>query len=130
MKCDYIKELLSENFIQEYENKAQVKLPQDFCEFIKLNNGGRPERELYDTYRMKERGIKKFLSFNKDDKESVWMALSLDNNFVGHYAPFAIDNYGNWLVFSKKGKVVFYNHEDETIELVANSFSEFLQKLY
>lgn len=128
MQIKYIKKLLNENSIKDFEKLTDILLPQDFCNFVKNNNGGRPEKQRFYTCGAKERSVKSLLSFNKEDKENIFVCY--DEKFFGYLAPIAIDNFGNLICFSKDSKVYFWNHEDENIEFIANSFSEFLQMLY
>lgn len=131
MKFKYVKPLESEKNIERFENLMQATLPELFREFVKINNGSRPECPVFDTDNTKERVVNNFLSFNFHDHFSIFSAY--ENNekmFESKYIPFALDVFGNFLCFNKKFQIIFINHEDLTKEFVANSFDEFLEKLY
>lgn len=132
MEWRYVKPLLEDNSIAELESIIEYSFPQEFVQCITQNNGGRPNRQVFDTNVTKERMIKSFLSFNKDDKESVWKIIEgskeeLKINFV----PFAIDNFGNLICFNKDNNgIVFLDHENANVEFIAPGFSQFLDSLY
>ena len=78
------------------------------------------------------RELKSFLSFNTDDRETVWKIYEWNKDELSNkYVAFAIDNFGNLICFdADNDKVVFLNHEDLSVEHIANTFAEFLELLY
>ena len=81
-------------------------------------NGGRPSNRIFDTDSAKERELKSFLSFNKEDKETVWKIFSWNKDELkDKYIPFGIDNFGNLICFNADNdNIVFINHENLTVE--------------
>lgn len=132
MQWKYVKPIKDENLIGEFEKLADFKFPDAFKECVKQNNGGRPEHKVFDTDKRKERGLKSFLSFNKDDSETVWKISDWNKEELqDRYIPFAIDNFGNLICFDAiNSRVVFVDVENGNIEMIASDFSGFLQKLY
>lgn len=108
------------------------KLPQSFLECIRKYNGGRPELNLFDTEFTKERAMKSLLSFNQEDRETVWKIIEWNKEELrNRFAPFAIDNFGNLICFDKlNDNVVFLEHETLRQEKIADSFDDFLNGLY
>lgn len=129
-KC--IKPLESIKNIDDYECMVRYSLPDDFRECVITNNGGRPEYRCFDTDKAKERVLKSFLSFNRNDKETVWKLYEWKKEqFENKYVPFAIDNFGNLICFdADNDHIVFLNHENSSVENVADSFSSFFDSLY
>ena len=132
MEWKYIKPLLSIELIYEFENSTKYLFPDTFKQFIIKHNGGRPNKSIFDTNKTKERELKSFLSFNREDKETVWKIIEWNKEeLADKYVPFGIDNYGNTICFDKENDmVIFVNHEDKSIEIIADGFDNFINKLY
>ena len=132
MEWKYIKKLATNSLIEDFECLAKYVFSEDFKKCVIENNGGRPNKKAFDTSKTKEREIKSLLSFNKEDKETVWKIFDWNKEELrDRYIPFAIDNYGNIICFdANNDHVVFVNHENLDVEEVANSFSEFISVLY
>jgi len=131
MNWKYIKPLKSFDYISEFENKFNYVFPDDFKNCIKLYNGGRPADKVFDTIAEKEREIKALLSFNHDDRETIWLVNQRNDEFTSKYVAFAIDSAGDLICFDKTdNSVVFIDHETNTVEFVSDSFIKFLQNLY
>ena len=132
MEWKYVKPLISDSVIDEFEKTIKYSFPDDFKDCVVKNNGGRPQLKIFDTSVCKERAIKSLLSFNKDDKVTIWKinewnAKELTNRFIA----FAIDNFGNLICFdSNDNSVIFMDMETLKVELIANSFTGFLNCLY
>ena len=131
MKWRYVKKLNSENLINEFEDMVKYNFCDSFKQLVVKNNGGRPSNKLFVTYQGKEHAIKSFLSFNKDDKETVWNVLEYNKYELFGFIPFAIDNFGNLICFQKgNDSIVFLNHESFCIDFIANNFDAFMNNLY
>jgi len=128
MEWQYVNTLQSAGLIEEYEKTTDYIFDTAFKKCVMENNGGRPTKKVFDTEQTKKRELKSFLSFNHTDKETVWKILEWNREeLTDKYVPFAIDGFGNLICFDKKSKkVVFVNHEDLSIEIIANNFEEFL----
>jgi cell wall assembly regulator SMI1 len=127
----YVKKLQNEAAVEVFEKANNVRFPQDLKECIKENNGGRPDKKLFDTDKAKERVFKTLFSFNESDVENMYKFFPIPRKDVPDLLPFASDPGGNFLcVSAKENKIVLYLHETGTLESVADSFSDFLSKLY
>lgn len=132
MNYKYVKPVKSAKLLDDYENLTGYELPKNYRNFVIEFNGGRPERKGFSTSAGESRELKSFLSFNPDDKETVWQAYErLKNEFNGRYLAFAIDNFGNLICFDiNENSVIFLNHENLSVEYVTDSFTSFLNMLY
>lgn len=119
--------------ITRFEKSYQIIFPDSFISLCLMHNGGKPEKRFCYSYhddKKIERIIRKFLSFNEEDRENIW-SYSFNHLSDGHSEiPFAIDVFGNLFCFDKNFKIVFYNHESDNYESVADSFDEFMNSLY
>ena len=132
MEWKYVKPLKTERLITDFENLVNYKFPEEFRKIVLLYNGGRPQNRTFDTEKVRERVLKSFLSFNENDKETVWKIHEWNSDMLGkRFVPFAIDNFGNLICFDvKNSTIVFLNHENGKSEKIADSFHDFLRGLY
>lgn len=132
MEWKYVKPIKSEDLINDFECAVKYCFPDDFRKCVLLYNGGRPINRSFDTEKTKERELKSFLSFNKEDRETVWKIMDWNKDELGNrFIAFAIDNFGNLICFdANNDSIVFLNHENLETELIAKTFSEFIDKLY
>lgn len=127
----YVKPLLSENYINDFEKLTNFSFPSSFKEHIKQYNGARPKCTLFDTDKRTERVMKSLLSFNPNDKESIWRIHEWNKlEIKDQYIPFAIDNFGNLICFDCNKQVIFLNHENLDVEYIAFDFDCFIDSLY
>ncbi len=128
----FIKPLKCDGLIEEFEVDQDYEFPNAFKECIKKNNGGRPEKSTFDTDKTKERYMKSLLSFNKENSVNIWSVNEwVKKELAESYIAFAIDNFGNLICFDiDDNSIVFWDHETNKTESVAETFDEFLDKLY
>lgn len=124
----YVKTLNNPNAVEEFEKNHGVFFPKDLKEIIKRYNGGRPELKLYDTATEKNKEFKTLLSFNEADIENIHKYCDVDtaNKMM---IPFASDSAGNLFVL-KTGKIYFWDHETDTLNFIADTFTDFLNTLH
>lgn len=120
---------IDESTIKKVEMKFGITLPNDYKSVIIDNNNARPSINTFDAEYTTEHVFKKLLSLKEDDIENVYKAKKVLSEVDNTLFPFANDPAGNYLCF-KGESVVYWLHEDNTILEVANSFTEFLAKLY
>lgn len=132
MEWKYVKKLMSADLIADFESTAGYCFCDAFRNCVLLNNGGRPSKRCFDTDKAKGREIKSLLSFNKEDRETVWKIFEWSKTeLANQFIPFAIDNFGNLICFDNiNSKVVFLNHEDQSTECIADNFETFINELY
>lgn len=132
MEWKYVKPIKSADLIKDFEALVNYVFDDHFRRCVMNNNGGRPSKKAFDTDKSKERELKSFLSFNHEDKETVWKIFEWNKEeLTDKFIPFAIDNFGNLICFdASNDHVVFINIENVTSEKIANSFAEFLELLY
>ncbi|OHE10072.1 MAG: hypothetical protein A2513_08215 [Sulfurimonas sp. RIFOXYD12_FULL_33_39] len=135
MKWILKKTNIGENEFEEIENKLDVNFPSSFKKVVIENNGASPEKMLFDTKNTKERVAEYLLSFSKKDKDNILDVYSyIKNRFNNKLIPIMKDPFGNYICFdfSKKDEqeLYFWNHENDSIEYIAKTFSQFLDSLY
>lgn len=132
MEWKYIKQLKSVDLIDKFEALTKYSFCDSFRRCVIEHNGGRPSKRAFDTDKTKERELKSFLSFNKEDRETVWKIFDWNKEELSDkYIPFGIDNFGNLICFdASNDHIVFVNHEDMSVEIIANHFDGFMNALY
>lgn len=120
---------ISDELITEAENEYGIKLPEDIVSVVKYNNNGRPSLSCFDSPTSKEHELKKMLSFKKEDIENIYKFKKILNSVDPQMFPIANDPAGN-LICLRNGMIVYWTHENDEIEVLANSFTEFLSSLY
>jgi hypothetical protein len=124
----WVKPLKDLKSIKKAGKQFGIKYPKSYINTVKLYNAGRPPIDVYDTNKVKERLIKGLLSFNYDDVENVYDMFEIVSSFNDELVPFALDDFGNYLCFSKKSDKLFFldNDEPDDEEIISNNFEEFL----
>lgn len=132
MEWKYVKPLASMDNIEKFEELVSYRFPEEFKKCVIEYNGGRPIKCTFDTDKTSERELKSFLSFNENDKETVWKLYEwINKEIFDKYVVFAIDNFGNMICFSKMDNSInFISHEEMDIENIAKDFNSFIQMLY
>ena len=120
---------IDESVINEVETTFGVSLPDDYKKVIAENNNARPSISTFDTEVSKEHVFKKLLSLKKEDIENVYKAKKILSSVDESLFPIANDPAGN-LICLKEGRIVYWLHEDDSIEPIADSFTDFLLSLY
>lgn len=118
---------------------APFPLPQEYLEFLERCGGGilnaivscRPlpkppvEDEGDDGYLFDE-----FFVAAGEDDDSLLTAWRWHRDIVDRGIPFAASAGGNLFCFGRDGQVLFWDHEEDVMILVANSFTAFVAQLY
>ena len=131
MKWKYVKPLKEKETIAKFEETMHYVFPDAYKACVLLNNGGRPDKREFTTKKHINRLIKGFLSFNEDDRETLWkvnewIAAELSEKYVA----FATDPAGNLICFRKADNaVVFLDMETQDEDEIASSFEVFLETL-
>lgn len=128
---NYVKPLKNDNAVECFEADNGLKLPPDIIACVKQNNGGRPDKKVFDTEVSKGRLMKSLLSFNKDDLETVYDAMDILKNENAKLVPIATDPGGNYICYDTiQHDIVLWLHETNTTERISDSFTAFLKALY
>lgn len=124
----YVKALKDKNAISVFEKENGITIPKDLRSVIENNNGGRPSLKYYDLKNEPDKEFKSLLSFNKEDVDNIYKFYPLDSSDKS-LVPFAIDSAGNFFVL-KNEKIGLWNHENDTVTIICNTFTDFLKMLH
>jgi hypothetical protein len=126
----YVKPLKNEDTIMMLETENGIKLPTDIISCIQQNNGGRPEKKVFDTQYSSGRVFKTLLSFNEEDIETVFTAINILKEEGLNIFPLASDPGGNYICYDQEKGIVLWLHETNTTEKISENFTDFLTRLY
>jgi hypothetical protein len=133
---------LDADLLIELESNWQITFPEDFKSVVLNNNYAYPFPNVFDTDKSKGRVFAGLLNFNLREKSNVSKDyLAIKSRLPVKAYPFAEDPSGNFICFdftTQKPTVILWNHEGRIvngkdtydIEFVADSFTDFLLKLY
>lgn len=128
MEWKYVNNLKNNKSITEIEEKYNIKIPNYLKELIIQYNGGRPSDNTFDTENNKERVFKCLLSYNKDDRENIYI---YDDLFRINYIPFANTPSGDVICLNVKNqKIELYLHETDKFEFISDNIKRFIEELY
>jgi cell wall assembly regulator SMI1 len=135
MKWILLKTKINEKEVEDIGNKLDVKFPLDFKNIVLENNGASPEKMSFDTQDTKERVAEYLLSFSSNDKDNILDVFNaLEDRLPKKLIPVMRDPFGNYICFdfSKENTqdLYFWNHENDTLEYISKTFTQFLDKLY
>lgn len=128
---NYVKPLKDPNAVDHFLEQNHIELEQNLIDLLKNHNGGRPSPDTFDTSLTKERVFKALLSYNMEDRETIYKCYSKELKERALF-PLATDPAGNYICIDLGGEndIVFFETESLGKERVANSFEEFINQLY
>lgn len=124
-------EPVDESQLSKIEDHFGLSLPEDYKKLLVKCNQGKPTLERFDTELKKECVLDYMI--NLSDIISLAKTMSADYG-VENLIPISRDPFGNLIAFRIAGRqvdgVVFWEHETNKISKIADSFTEFIEKLY
>ena len=128
MEWKYVKELKDKTVIENIEKTSNILIPTDLKQIIVKYNGGRPEKNVFDTTCSKERVLKSLISYNKEDKENIYLYTEV---FDKKLLPFAVTEFGDLICYNEKSNEIdLYLHEQDKCEKICDNILEFFDNLY
>ena len=128
------KELKSPDLIAEFEHMFSYTFCESYKRCVMKNNGGKPNKHVFDTEKEPERVFDTLLSFDPEDPGNIWTYQYWDDDEAGlkdKYICFADSCFGDPICFDRRDdSVVFVDHETGSVEKIADSFDDFLNCLY
>lgn len=119
-----------DNFMN-VEGIIQFEFPEEYVFFMMKYNGGCPTENYITSKSGKEYSVNHFLSLHHKDKNSIYRYLPSNSSFELHHFAIAVDNDENIICFRvKDGAVIFVDLNNLTEDVIADSFKEFIKKLY
>lgn len=128
MEWKYVKTLKDNSVFENIEKIYNVDIPTYLKELITKYNSGRPEKTLFDTQQSDERVLQGLISFNIEDKASIFIYEEL---LKKGYIPFAITEFGDMVcINAENSNIELYIQEQDKFEYICKSIELFFNKLY
>lgn len=131
---DYVDPLKSD--LKEFEQRYNIKMPDDLVEYITKYNGGMVEPYTFDLENETGKVFGGFLSFNEEDPDGEEELVSETIDLVDFYKdsklialPLGEDPFGN-LICLKDNNIYFWDHEEDEFIYICDTFTDFLNMLY
>lgn len=123
---DYVE---NKTLLQEIEGKYRIKIREEIKEFIKLNSGGYPLKDVIEVDGEKYE-VRVFLSVNQKNKD-YYMQKAL-NYFLektnGKIIPVGIDSGDNYYcIHNETGNVYFWNAGENLYYKISDSVEDFVE---
>jgi cell wall assembly regulator SMI1 len=114
--------------IKKIEKSLNITYPSDYIKALPFCNRGKPTKDCFDIKGRKECVLDYLI--NLDDVVKL-----TQSSFKSKLIPIGSDPFGNPIGYKlgingKIETIVFWDHENKTETFVANTFDEFLKKLY
>lgn len=121
---------LSDNALSDISSKYQVVIPDDLKKLLMIANAATPSKTRF-MLKVDEKVLGAILSFNPNEKEADSFESAMNIGFEKNIVPFGIDPFGNYICYNTTDKsIMFFDHEEDSLEKVASSLEEFLGMLY
>lgn len=110
--------------IEIYEDRANIKLPEQLRNFIEKYNGGETPNTKFNSNGISS-DVKAFYGLGKVKYSFDSVKIIEDNG--NRYLPFALDSFGNELVIDiTSGAILFMDHEKGELQRLADDFKSFV----
>lgn len=125
--------------IDQLEIDLKFKLPTEYRDFVLEFNGGKPIPNKFKISESQEESrVSFFYGISTDKDFNILRNFALfENVYMEKYLPIGEDPGGDLICLDvsgeNEGKIYFWDHEvapPNNLYLVANSFTEFLEKLH
>ena len=115
---------------EEIENEYGVAFSDELKSFIAEHNAATPEKYHFKVGAT-ERVFGAVLSVNEDETDTDSIYTALDIAYDKSIIPFAIDPFGNYICYSSNDcKVMYWDHENDSMESTDLKLADFIASLY
>ena len=117
-----------DRIVNSAEERFLIKIREDVIDFIRLNNGGYPTRDIISVDG-EEYEVRAFFSLNEEDEYfniKKPLMYFLDKT-KGKIIPIGIDSGDNYYcVNNENGKVYYWRASEDMYYCIADSLSDFI----
>lgn len=121
--------------ILEYINNVEKEINYTFVEeyknYLLKHSSLKPEKNILGLPNGTEKIVRHFYSMDPNSKTFILKFQSFDSELKDKLIPFAELEFGDILCFEREtNKIVIYNHESDTVDVIANNWNTFIKELY
>lgn len=127
MNWTKVSPLTYENNVSSFECYAEYSFPPDFVEVAINYNGGTASSNVFAADDLSHHSIKKLLSFNKEDMDSIWDTYECYQDcFEDKYVPFAVSKADLYFCFrTDDDNIGVLDPDTGEFSEIAEDFAEF-----
>ncbi|MGE7902932.1 SMI1/KNR4 family protein [Peribacillus sp. NPDC094092] len=124
-----------EGVIASIERLFEIEYPDDYKMCVMKYNGGFPEPNIFNFGEGQQGVFNDLISFTDNDINIGMFYEQFSSPALKGIVPFARDPFGNYLCFDYRNnysspKIIFFNHEEEALSQVCDTFSDLLEQMY
>lgn len=113
------------------EKEINYTFVEDYKNYLLKNTSLKPEKNILGLTNGTEKLVRYFYSMDPNSKTYILKFQNFDSELKDKLVPFAELEFGDTLCFEREtNKIVIYNHETDTIDVVANNWNNFIKELY
>ncbi len=118
-------------FICNVEKEINYIFVEDYKNYLLKHTSLKPEKNILGLANGTEKLVRYFYSMDPYSKTYILKFQNFDSELKDKLVPFAELEFGDTLCFEREtNKIVIYNHETDTIDVVANDWNSFIKELY
>ena len=118
-------------FIYNVEKEINYTFVEDYKNHLLKHTSLKPEKNILGLANGTEKLVRYFYSMDPNSKTYILKFQNFDSELKDKLVPFAELEFGDTLCFEREtNKIVIYNHETDTIDVVANDWNNFIKELY
>lgn len=118
-------------YINNVEKEINYTFVEDYKKYILSNSNLKPEKNILGLLNGNEKIVRYFYSMEPNSKTYILKFQNFDSELKNKLIPFAELEFGDTLCFERESnKIVVYNHEADTIDIIANDWNKFIKELY
>lgn len=118
-------------YISNVEKEINYTFSEEYKNYLLKLSSLKPEKNVLGLSNGTEKLVRYFYSMDPNSKTYILKFQSFDSELKDKLVPFAELEFGDTLCFEREtNKIVIYNHETDTIDVVANDWNNFIKELY
>lgn len=116
-------------FICNVEKEINYIFVEDYKNYLLKHTSLKPEKNILGLANGTEKLVRYFYSMDPYSKTYILKFQNFDSELKDKLVPFAELEFGDTLCFEREtNKIVIYNHETDTIDVVANDWNSFIKR--
>lgn len=117
-------------YIINVEKEINYTFVEDYKKYLLNNSMLKPEKNILGLSNGTEKLVRYFYSMDPNSKIYILKFQSFDSKLKDKLVPFAELEFGDILCFEREtNRIVIYNHEIDTFDIVADNWNNFIVKL-
>lgn len=118
-------------YISNVEKEINYTFVEEYKNYLLKLSSLKPEKNVLGLSNGTEKLVRYFYSMDPNSKTYILKFQSFDSEVKDKLIPFAELEFGDTLCFEREtNKIAVYNHEADTIDVIANNWNNFIKELY